>query len=136
MFRDADSARTIWVDAICINQDDVNERNHQVHIMENIYSQAAAVVVWLGSESQSSRAAMDLIIDCNRPDGAKLLDHKKSALRGLSDLFFRTWWKRIWIVQEVVAAHELVILCGNSILPWNFVSRACREIRRKEFSQH
>lgn len=136
MLRHADSARAIWVDAICINQGDINERNHQVHIMRRIYSRAASVIVWLGSESKPSRAAMDLIIECNRTGTDKLLDYKEDALRGLSDLFLRSWWRRIWIVQEVVAARELVIMCGRYILPWNFVTNVCGEIRRKEFSRH
>lgn len=135
MLRNSDSARTIWVDAICINQDDVNERNHQVHIMRKIYSNAASVIVWLGPESKSSRAAMDLIITCNQSSDDELLHGKENALMGLSDIFQRSWWKRIWIVQEAVVARELVIFCGNYILPWSFISRVCVQIRRNEFSR-
>lgn len=141
MLRDADLTRVIWVDAICINQDDVKERNHQVHIMKRIYSKAASVVVWLGPENQSSRAAMDLIIERNWPEGGddalkrkKLLENNENNLKGLSEIFQRSWWKRIWIVQEVVAARELVIMCGTDILPWAFVRRACNEIKQGEFS--
>lgn len=129
------------MDAICINQEDVKERNHQVHIMRRIYSKAASVVVWLGSGNQSSRAAMDLIIRRNWPEGGygslkrkDLLNNTDQSLRGLSEIFQRPWWKRIWIVQEVVVARELVILCGTDILPWAFVRRACNEIRQSEFS--
>lgn len=135
MLRHTHSARNIWVDAICINQADIEERNHQVHIMRRIYLKAASVIVWLGPESKPSRAAIDLIVECNRSGSERLLDHKEGALRGLPDIFLRSWWKRIWIVQEVVAARELVIFCGHHILPWSFVSRVCGEIRRKEYSQ-
>lgn len=141
MLRHADSTRNIWVDAVCINQEDVKERNHQVHIMKRIYSRAASVVVWLGPQTLSSQAAMDLIVERNRVDGysdplkhKELLGHKEHKLRGLSGLFYRSWWKRIWIVQEVVAARELVILCGSDMVPWTFLRRACNEIRQKEFS--
>lgn len=137
MLRDATQARIIWVDAICINQADVKERNHQVHIMKRIYSQAASVVVWLGPASKPSQSAIKLIIDRNRlgPRETSLLDYKEDALKGLSDIFLRNWWKRIWIVQEVVAARELVIYCGRRRLPWNFVVKVCREIRWNEFSR-
>lgn len=132
--RHAASTRTMWVDAICINQDDIKERNHQVHIMKKIYSKAESVIVWLGPESKASRAAMDLIVECNQSASADLLDYEEDSLRGLSDIFLRSWWKRIWIVQEVVAALDLVIYCGRRRLPWHLVANVCREIRRKEFS--
>lgn len=141
MLRDPYWHRSIWVDAVCINQDDVKERNHQVHIMKRIYSKAASVVIWLGPGNLSSQAAIDLIIKRNWPDGyddsmkrKELLENKDQSLRRLSAIFKRRWWKRIWIVQEVVAARELVILCGKDILPWAFVRRACNEIRQSEFS--
>ncbi|KAJ0116387.1 hypothetical protein J7T55_007367 [Diaporthe amygdali] len=135
--RHTNSVRIIWVDAICINQDDVNERNHQVHIMKRIFSRAASVIVWLGPESPSYREAMELIIDCNRPINSKaLLSHKEDSLIGLSNIFRRRWWKRIWIVQEAVAANELVIFCGRYKIPWHFVSHVCNEIREKEFSSN
>lgn len=139
MLRHADSTRNIWVDAICINQGDVKERNHQVHIMKRIYSRAASVVVWLGPETSSSQAAMDLIVERNRvglyvDSHKELLGQQEISLRGLSGVFNRSWWKRIWIVQEVVAARELVILCGSNMVPWAFFRRVCNEIRLKEFS--
>lgn len=53
--------RTLWVDAICINQDDIDERNAQVKRMGRIYSLATRVVVWLGEESADSRLALTTI---------------------------------------------------------------------------
>lgn len=50
--RKADFERTLWIDTICINQKDVNERGHQVGIMRDVYSQAARVLIWLGEESK------------------------------------------------------------------------------------
>ncbi|KAG6365473.1 hypothetical protein INS49_007084 [Diaporthe citri] len=134
--REMDFARIIWIDAICINQDDIKERNHQVHIMQTIYSKAAEVIVWLGPGSWEADKAMELIEQCNLNGIEKLLDHEEDSLIGLSDIFMRSWWKRIWIVQEVVAARDLVIHCGTRRVPWHFVAKICREIRRKEFSQN
>ncbi|TVY23582.1 Heterokaryon incompatibility protein 6,OR allele, partial [Lachnellula hyalina] len=48
--RQSSSARLIWADAICINQDGIEERNQQVQLMREIYSRASRVVVWLGLE--------------------------------------------------------------------------------------
>lgn len=45
-----DGARKIWIDALCINQDDVLERNEQVRLMGEIYSRCSRVIVWLGQD--------------------------------------------------------------------------------------
>ena len=52
------SARTLWVDAICINQEDVLERNHQVGMMGSIYNFASSVRIWLGGRGDNSREAV------------------------------------------------------------------------------
>jgi hypothetical protein len=46
--------RRLWVDALCINQSHIDEKNHQVGIMGEIYSKAAWVLVWLGAEKAGS----------------------------------------------------------------------------------
>ena len=55
--------RTLWTDALCINQDDLQERHEQVGQMRMVYSCACRVVVWLGEENQNSDAAMDFLAD-------------------------------------------------------------------------
>ncbi|PMD32780.1 HET-domain-containing protein, partial [Hyaloscypha variabilis F] len=50
--RKGDSLTTLWVDAICINQQDIKERGHQVGIMRNVYANATKVLVWLGEGSE------------------------------------------------------------------------------------
>lgn len=51
----------LWVDALCINQNDVSEKNHQVEMMREIFSGAELVVAWLGSASEDSDLAMELL---------------------------------------------------------------------------
>ncbi len=58
--RKTDTTRTLWVDAVCINQDDVVEKNHQVHLMKDIYGGATRVLVWLGEERHDTRAVWEL----------------------------------------------------------------------------
>ena len=68
-FRDP---RLIWVDAICINQSDVDEKSQQIPLMGRIYRNAASVLVWLGEEAETSSAAftlMENIYDSMRCDG-------------------------------------------------------------------
>ena len=59
--RRADKPLIIWIDALCINQDDLFERNHQVSLMHLLYGNADHVIVWLGKESDDSDQAMDFI---------------------------------------------------------------------------
>ncbi|KAJ4291859.1 hypothetical protein N0V90_009755 [Kalmusia sp. IMI 367209] len=60
--RDSQSERTLWIDALCINQDDLQERNHEVKRMSQIYTLASKVIVWLGTENPdgSSARALDI----------------------------------------------------------------------------
>jgi hypothetical protein len=51
-----DSVRLLWADALCINQEDLLERAHQVNIMKNIFQRASRVLIWLGPEKESNLA--------------------------------------------------------------------------------
>ncbi|EHK27153.1 uncharacterized protein TRIVIDRAFT_138489, partial [Trichoderma virens Gv29-8] len=96
-----------WIDAICINQSDVNERNHQVGLMRQIYTNATAVYVWLGCESSNSNLAMDYITE----KASKKLKAKGLGFRpiwseqegeALVELCERPYWRRMWIIQEII----------------------------------
>ncbi|PVH82258.1 HET-domain-containing protein, partial [Cadophora sp. DSE1049] len=50
-----------WIDAICINQNDVDEKNHQIRLMGEIYSLAKKLLIWLGVERDDSDAAMNFL---------------------------------------------------------------------------
>lgn len=63
-FRHVKETRLLWVDAICIDQDSIEERNHQVQNMRAIYQQAIQVLVWLGPAWDSSRLAFDFLNIC------------------------------------------------------------------------
>jgi hypothetical protein len=53
--------RTLWCDAICINQEDLLERSQQVQLMDLVYRGADRVLVWLGEQNHNSDVAFDLI---------------------------------------------------------------------------
>lgn len=81
--------RRLWIDAICINQDDVLERNHQVQHMGRIYSRAAMVLVWLGPASEDSDLAMKALTNKNA------LKVKTDWSNSLIKLLDREYWKRM-----------------------------------------
>ncbi|KAI4945605.1 hypothetical protein J4E91_007948 [Alternaria rosae] len=70
--------RTFWIDAICINQESMQERNHQVQIMRRIYSNAESVSIWLGEadEASTSDTAMEFL-------------EKRSAITKISPVTFQ-----------------------------------------------
>lgn len=101
--------RKIWIDSLCINQDDDTERSHQVRHMHKIYAEASVVLVYLGQADDDSNMAMLLL---NQPDRYQQSNvYEKTSIR---HLFQRPYFQRLWIVQEVALANTLEIYCGSA----------------------
>lgn len=85
-----------WIDAICIDQQTMVERNHQVQQMGKIYSQAELVITWLGFSD-------------NEEHQTPLPREENSATQKpfTKQLFSKNYWNRAWITQEVVLAKRL-----------------------------
>jgi hypothetical protein len=131
-----DGGVNLWVDAICINQTDVAERNAQVLRMKEIFPHADGLIVWLGEEGPDTGRAVERIKDVtqvldglnNREDGngvrlalEKLPIHMYSRTtdaqemtvrRAVMDIYTRPWWKRTWILQEIGLSKNIVVYCG------------------------
>lgn len=121
----------VWIDARSINQQDVGERGQEVKRMHRIYRDAWAVIVWLGSEADESDKAMKLIrvlshaceVGKDRELGKSLREHPDlmgtGSWRALSQLLRRSYWDRLWILQEVAhGRHRTTILCGQEAITW------------------
>lgn len=104
------TAQWLWIDQLCIDQSNIVERGHQVQSMARIYKNAMEVYVWLGLESEDSGLAIDLLDQ----DYLETEALKQRHLGAIRNLFTRPYWKRLWIVQEVVLARNLVLMCGPS----------------------
>jgi hypothetical protein len=105
------SGRYWWIDALAINQGDIEERCEQVKLMSNIYRRANEVVVWLGPEDRYTKAAVDLmngLLQLEREDrlGLHHTDvregHPNGLLRSsnwqaLAQFFQREWFNRAWM---------------------------------------
>ncbi|KAH7345823.1 heterokaryon incompatibility protein [Pyrenochaeta sp. MPI-SDFR-AT-0127] len=118
----------VWVDQLCINQIDYEEKNHQVRQMLHIYSEAAYVVSWLGLSADNS----DLLIAHLKKISAAI-DEKNYAevLKTYADTRFlriasaafssfcsRKYWTRLWILQEFAVAQDVILMCGGSIITY------------------
>ncbi|KAH9204177.1 heterokaryon incompatibility protein-domain-containing protein, partial [Leptodontidium sp. 2 PMI_412] len=97
-------ATKIWIDAICINQRDNTEKSHQVQMMDDIYGHAnIQTILWLGEMENDSDEAMKLISTADKQFFADYDPHTPSpGLDGIKHLLKRPWWKRMWVVQEMM----------------------------------
>ena len=134
----------LWIDAMCIDQGQSSERNHQVSQMRLIYENAHEVIAWLGrSELESEEAftqAQDLLTasssSVNRASAADIyqLSRRERGSRvrdsyrqrfdshvsnSLLELAKRSYWRRVWIIQELLVSQDCKILCGSVMLSWN-----------------
>lgn len=133
------SARSLWVDAICINQghspEDLEERSNQVMLMSLIFRGAVSVTAFLGDPFPGLKLAMKyLALAAEAPHRHIDLDRfphlgvsgKATGSNQLRDALFRLldqqWWGRIWTVQEYVLGHDVVFQVGRSRYPADMVS--------------
>ncbi|KAK3367713.1 heterokaryon incompatibility protein-domain-containing protein [Podospora didyma] len=104
--------RLLWVDAICIDQENIEERGQQVSMMDLIYQQASRVLIHLGDAYGTTDAAMDIIA---RREIVQDLDKLMIVVE-----FFQTqpWFNRVWVLQEVALAEVALVICGTQCVPW------------------
>ncbi|KAK0638496.1 heterokaryon incompatibility protein-domain-containing protein, partial [Cercophora newfieldiana] len=111
--RHAHVDRILWIDAICINQADIEERNQQVAIMAQIYATASRVLVWLGEDNgDGSEEALDEILAKAKETPDSKMKTSESSSNELIALLQRPWFRRVWILQEVAAARSILVMCG------------------------
>ncbi|KAI5364716.1 Putative heterokaryon incompatibility [Septoria linicola] len=132
--RHPERQRILWIDAICIDQTDNEERTQQVGLMGEIYSQAQQVLVWLGHHDGASRQAIAFIeaaaLDAKahwKFDMSPHLPHQvldTLHTSATASLLQRPWFTRVWTVQECVLASSLTFLIGDSSISgdtlWSF----------------
>ncbi|KAF2847086.1 HET-domain-containing protein [Plenodomus tracheiphilus IPT5] len=94
----------LWIDALCIDQSSISERNHQVAMMSQIYSKAALVITWLGPGPTELIEALRCIKDSEHPS------HEVSILSA------NVYWHRVWILQELFLGQKVDLICGNESL--------------------
>ncbi|CAF3451901.1 unnamed protein product [Fusarium graminearum] len=117
-----------WIDAVCINQNDIDERNRQVRIMHHIYFRAQTVVVWLGKTYSQYEALvpqlrrlchMNARIEETTPESTPEPTQTGSSVRDLAvELCNDAYWKRLWIIQEIGLAREIKVCFGNCAIEW------------------
>lgn len=129
----------VWADALCIDQQNRDERTQQVKLMTSIYTQADSVAVWLGPEADDSASGLDLLRDVAEKSSSPELINNLIASRkrrrdfaALVSLFERDYWRRLWVVQEVFNARAVTVYCGSAQLPWMAYVDGCSTFKRQK----
>ncbi|RDW91026.1 hypothetical protein BP5796_02191 [Coleophoma crateriformis] len=115
---------TLWIDALCINQSDVIERNDQVGRMGEIYGRAQQVILWLGKPTDESYHALNFFrsLTTSEQKEAEQIgsgDQKSKILQSSFDVCQRPYWRRLWVIQELVRATNIIIRCGTELISWD-----------------
>lgn len=147
----------LWIDAICIDQENNDEKAVQVALMGDIYSAALKVIIWLGADTSDLKEFVWLCDDflvamseyvatfgiddlrAQTPYNLKFLSYCKEQcptddLMACFEKYFhfcrrRRWFSRIWIVQETVLARDIVVQCGATLIPWEQVDTLGRMVK-------
>lgn len=127
-----------WIDALCINQEDIHERSRQVALMSEIYRQASLTMIWLGESDEYTEAAQSFLAAVAQNAGVEVATpmgylspsierhHGYTGIKNLGideqiaflAIMSRNWFSRMWVLQECVLSHRLGVLLGD--LCFNF----------------
>ncbi|KAF5652171.1 heterokaryon incompatibility protein (het-6OR allele) [Fusarium sp. NRRL 25303] len=150
-FRSQSHVRYLWADAICINQNDLDERSQQVQLMRRIFQRAHVTFAWVGPKDYS--LAFETIktianeIYENTPRGKAPYktnfdlawlrrhpmlcvdrgsdlpnNHLNDPWSAVADFLQHQYWQRVWIFQEIVLAEQLVFISpGEDNLSWSML---------------
>jgi hypothetical protein len=138
--RKTDCDRVLWIDAICIKQENIGERSHEVTRMGNIYGVARQVIIWLGPEADDSSLALEILRNLGEElawepstpgvvrypttgsipqllwDNPTARNSKHREFTAALKLLGRSWFFRLWTYQEYHLANSAVVIAGNDEL--------------------
>lgn len=140
----ARGALTIWVDSICIDQRNSEEKAHQIPLMQEIFESAHTTYHWLGEAATGTDKAINYLSTNVLLVGSGTVgDIVKAGLTlflrrhtfrahphrsALDNIFKRRWIKRLWTLQEAVLSPNSIVVCGESSIPWGHLVCALESI--------
>ena len=149
-----DRERVLWIDAICINQNDLQERGRQVALMGDVYSKASQSLIWLGKADERTSKAIAGLETIHQQlseetDGGRnfrkvlygkayIFEYSTVPLPegldfdAIKALFRRPWFRRRWVVQESALARKGVFYCGEFSMDMLQLFRASCWIHHKQ----
>ena len=125
--------RPLWIDAICLNQDDGAEKADQIPLMGQIYKNASRTLVWLGEPEENTFQTLifmkTVIKYAEEHDDIKYISSEHSypqEWEAVRRYMRRAWFKRLWVIQEAVLSKNIEILCHAqhiNVIPWKELLR-------------
>ncbi|KAF2117514.1 heterokaryon incompatibility protein-domain-containing protein, partial [Lophiotrema nucula] len=113
-FREPSRVRSLWIDAVCIDQQDDNDKANQIGMMKAIYSTASRVLVWLGGGSVVEDALRKLCAASRNPPSTRIEGIEKH----LQTILTRPYFTRRWIIQELVSNLDVTLFCEEFEMTW------------------
>ncbi|KAM5350326.1 hypothetical protein ACJ41O_006831 [Fusarium nematophilum] len=130
--RSENDAAVLWIDAICIDQKNTVEKPIQIRLLSSIFRTASQVTAWLGAESDSSSLVISKLNSIAQDSkstywpkilggssGTSFQDFTDDLWAGIDAFLDRPWFKRAWIVQELVVSTKVSLVCGRSRIDWD-----------------
>ncbi|KAE9378736.1 HET-domain-containing protein [Stipitochalara longipes BDJ] len=134
----------IWIDALCINQSDNEERGLQIRNMRQIYSQALYVISWLGDDPDNIANAVKYLFENERyvwfpgrrhtavgftfgSRGGMTEEQREwdtQRWRIFQSFFELDYWRRVWVIQEIASSHRVKVLFGHTEMDWKYITYA------------
>ncbi|KAI6763910.1 hypothetical protein HG530_007699 [Fusarium avenaceum] len=132
----------LWADSVCINQADLEERNSQVAAMRDLYTSSWTTMAFLGTAADNSDKALALLKTLAVYEQNNTTNHLKNILQdnpaylggqgewlALQAFLQRSYWSRLWIVQEVaLAPSSMLMFAGDDSITWRQVQDALTSI--------
>ncbi|KAI1335731.1 heterokaryon incompatibility protein-domain-containing protein [Xylariaceae sp. FL0016] len=123
----------LWIDFVCINQNDNDEKSHEIQLMRHVYHRAMSVIVWL-DPLPDSIVAIEVLVEMARniqfggmtaSQGQQIYGQVEQRARVLSLARFlaNDYFNRLWTVQEVASSRALEVICGNHSILWEDLSQ-------------
>ncbi|KIY03459.1 uncharacterized protein Z520_00150 [Fonsecaea multimorphosa CBS 102226] len=144
-FRSAANTTYLWIDVVCIDQDNTVEKAREVNLMYKVYEKARRTVIWLGPSDDDAVAAIQYARTLNArsyldeytptvmyagheiqymQNKSHILDvldthpQKQSLINSCAKLLLCAWFTRVWTQQEGALSSNPVVVCGAEVIPW------------------
>jgi hypothetical protein len=128
--REKKHPRILWIDALCINQEDVVERGSQVLLMEDIYKSCKSCFIWLGESNNITNTAIRVLRDWAKKGHLRGYNFGPSHIIAAAELTSRPWFSRIWTVQESILPQKLDVICGKDTWSWSIFADSVKNLEQ------
>lgn len=132
--RHGNNVRYLWIDAICINQANTQEKNRQVPLMADVYRRAECLCVWLGERNNEGDVALDFIRGAGDLFATSVSAESEPDWRPFYAFISRPWFRHRWAIQAIALARRATLMCGDRNVSWHELANALsivQEVIRK-----